>query len=116
MSQVQEQEFEHRIRRLMRKHDRLSRGVVHRVGPDGLITAHPRRRVSLLPPLRAIVLVLAVGFLFKAYLLYALGGATYQARVDTLAEGSVFEQAGAMMMRPDPASTWLAEEMTRLLP
>lgn len=116
MSQVQEQEFEHRIRRLMRKHDRLSRGVVHKVGPDGLITAHPRRRVSLLPPLRAIALVLAVGFLFKAYLLYALGSATYEARLEVLASGSVFEQAGAMVMQPDPASEWIAGQMTQYLP
>ncbi len=31
MSQVQEQDFDRRIRRLIRKHDRLQSGVVHRV-------------------------------------------------------------------------------------
>jgi hypothetical protein len=115
MSQVQEQEFERRIRRLIRKHDRLAAGVVHKVGPDGLITAHPRRRVPM-PPLRAIVMILAAGFLFKAYLIYALGTATYDERLAILEEGNAFEKAGAMVMQPDPASTWIAEQMAVYLP
>lgn len=115
MSQVQEQDFDRRIRRLIRKHDRLQSGVVHRVGPDGLITAHPRRRLPL-PPLRAIVMILAAGFLFKAYLLYALGTATYEERLATLQSGNVFEKAGAVVMQPDPASTWIAGQLSELLP
>jgi hypothetical protein len=112
MSQVQEQEFDRRIRRLLRKHDRLSHGVVHRVGPDGLITAHPRRRVPL-PPVKAILAILAFGFVFKAYLLFALGPSTYDERVAVLEAGSLFEQAGALVMQPDPASSWLAGQMAR---
>lgn len=113
MSQVQEQEFDRRIRRLLRKHDRLARGVVHKVGADGLITAHPRRRVPL-PPMKAIIAILAFGFIFKAYLLFALGQSTYDERVAVLQAGSVFEQAGALIMQPDPASTWIAEQMARV--
>lgn len=115
MSQVQEQEFDRRIRRLLRKHDRLAQGVVHRVGPDGLITAHPRRRMPL-PPLRAIVMILAAAFVFKAYLLYALGAATYDERLAVLETGNLFEQAGAVVMTPDPATEWMAAQMTRILP
>jgi hypothetical protein len=113
MSQIQEQEFDRRIRRLMRKHDKLSHGVVHRVGPDGLITAHPRRRLPL-PPLRTILMIVAVGFLFKAYLLFALGTATYDERLAKLEAGNAFEQIGAVVMTPDPASVWIAAQMSLL--
>jgi hypothetical protein len=114
MSQTQEQEFERRLRRLIRKHDRLAAGVVHRVGPDGLITAHPRRRWPV-PPLRAIVMIVAVGFLFKAYLLFALGSATYDERLATLEAGNAFEKAGAAVMQPDPATVWIADQMAAYL-
>lgn len=115
MSQTQEQEFDRRIRRLLRKHDKLSHGVVHRVGPDGLITAHPRRRLPL-PPLRAILMIMAFGFIFKAYLLFALGAATYEERLSTLEAGNAFEQVGAIVMTPDLASVWIAGQMTRVFP
>ena len=114
MSQVQEQEFERRLRRLIRKHDRLAAGVVHRVGPDGLITAHPRRRWPM-PPLRAIVMIVAMGFVFKAYLLFALGSATYDERLATLASGNLFEKAGAAVMQPDPVTVWIADQMALIL-
>jgi hypothetical protein len=107
--------FEQRVRKLSRKHQRMSDGVVHRVGSDGLITAYPRRRTPRFP-LRGLLILVAVAFLFKAFLLNALGAATYNDRLSELETGTVFEQAGAWVMQADPATIWLADVMADVLP
>lgn len=107
--------FEERVRRLSRKHRRMADGVVHRVGSDGLITAYPRRRTPRFP-LRGILILVAAAFLFKGFLFYALESATYNERVDLLESGNVFEQAGAWVMQPDPATNWLSDVMADVLP
>ena len=107
--------FEQRVRRLSRKHRLMADGVVHRVGDDGLISAYPRRRAPSFP-LRGVVILIAVAFLFKAFLLFSLGEITYGQRVALLENGSVFEQAGAWVMQADPATVWLADTMTQVIP
>lgn len=106
--------FDQRLRRLMRKHRRMSGGVVHRIGKDGLITAYPRRRVAAFP-LRAVVLLIGAVFLFKAFLLINLGPATYAERVALLQSGSLFEQAGAWLMQADPATVAIADGLRALM-
>lgn len=102
--------FERRLRRLIRKHRRLAAGIVYRMAPDGLVTAHPGPRPATAPrlPLKGIALLGAFALCFKALLFAALGEPTYVARLDALADGSVAERAGATLMRPDPLTRALA--------
>lgn len=106
--------FETRLRRLTRKHRRMANGVRPHMGPDGLVTAYPRRQMPRFP-LRAVVILFGVAFLFKAFMFASIGAASYTDRVAQLAQGSVVEQAGAWVMQPDPATTMIGGWITALV-
>lgn len=112
----QDSDFDRRVQRLTRTHHKLSRGHATYMRPDGLLVAAPagRRRSRL--SLQAIVLFVAAFFLFKVVLIVTVGGVTYDARVDRLAQGNLAEGIGAWAMQSDPLSERLAHEMKRLLP
>ncbi len=106
--------FEQRVRRLAHKHRRMSTGIVHRMGSDGLVTAHARRRMPSFP-LRGLLVLFGAAFLFKAFLFAALGGSIYQERVALLQSGSIVEQGGAWVMQADPATVWFAAQLNSLM-
>lgn len=107
--------FEDRLRRLGRRHNRMyANGIVRKVGKDGLISAYPRRRLPRFPLVGFLILI-AAAFLYKATLFAWLGEATYQERVDALASGSVMEQGGAWVMQADPATLFLSEMLKPLV-
>lgn len=106
--------FETRLTRLARKHRRMMNGVAYRVRPDGLITAHPRRSLAGLFPLRTLALLALTLLAFKGLILTALGEATYLARLDDLEAGSGIERAGAWLMQPDPVTSGLATFLASL--
>ena len=106
--------FEERLRRLTRKHRRMSEnGIVRRMGPDGLIVEYPRRRLPRFP-WRAVVSLLAVAFIFKAWVLASLGAADYGTRVERLESGTTVERASALVLRADPATVLVAGLLNRL--
>lgn len=108
--------FEKRMRKLDRVHGRMyAKGIVRKVGKDGLISAYPRRRLPRFP-LKAFAMLALAAFLYKATLLAWLGDAVYQERVDTLASGSAIEQGGAWVMQADPATTFLSGLVASVLP
>lgn len=83
-----DQTFDQRLRRVLRKHRRMNEnGTVRRMGPDGLVSVYPRRRMPKFP-LGAVVALFAVAFLFKAWLFTAMGADEYAARVQVLAAGA----------------------------
>ena len=108
--------FDTRLRRLGRRHSKMYRnGIVHKVGPDGLISAYPRRRLPRFP-LRGLVILFFAALTFKGVLLASLGSGVYQQRVDLLAGGSFVEKAGAWVMQIDPATEFVARTVAPLLP
>ena len=100
--------FDKRLKRIVRKHDRMANGVVKTVNSDGLIVARPRMYTPRFP-LKGLLILLIAGFLFKGFLFANLGEAGYAERVATLKAGSLMEQAGAWIMQPDPATTFVAD-------
>lgn len=101
-------QFDERVRGLQRKHRKYANGVVHSVNHDGLIIARPRRgRIHL--PIKGLFLMVSAFFTFKAFLLGYLGSITYLERLEKLSQGTLVEQAGAALMKPDPVSIWLIE-------
>lgn len=105
--------FDKRLRKIVRRHDRMRNGVIHSVNHDGLIIARPRRRRPRFP-VRGLALMLAAVFVFKGFLYANLGPATYQDRVNLLQSGTIVEQGGAYIMTMDVISLQLAEWFDKL--
>ena len=107
--------FDKRLKRIVRRHDKMSNGVVRSVTADGLIVAKPRLYRPRFP-LKGLIVVLMLGFLFKGFLFAYLGEAGYSERVATLQGGTVLEQAGAWIMQADPVTFVVAQGIQTVLP
>ncbi|MEJ8563057.1 hypothetical protein QTO30_18790 [Yoonia sp. GPGPB17] len=107
--------FDKRLKRIVRRHDKMSNGVVKSVNSDGLIVAKPRLYRPRFP-LKGLLAVLFLGFLFKGFLFAYLGEAEYVERVGALQTGSALEQAGAWVMQPDPVTIMAADGIAMVLP
>ena len=107
-------DFNARLRRIDGHHARLDRGHVGKVRRDGLIVFKPMRPRPRLP-LRGIAYVVLGVVLFKAVAFAHLGAGAYEARVARLAGGHAGERAGAMLLRPDPVSRWMAGHLSAIL-
>ncbi len=107
--------FDKRLKRIVRRHDRIaSGGAVKTVTSDGLIVARPRVYKPKFP-LKGLLAVIVLGFLFKGFVFASLGADGYAERVDALKQGSVMEQAGAWIMQADPATVMIAEGVNIVL-
>ena len=107
-------EFDQRVRRLNKKHQAMSRGYFARMRSDGLIVMKPHRVRSALP-LRVLVMFGVAFFVFKAFLLAALGHASYSDRVERLSEGTSVEKAGAWVMQVEPITELIATQLGSIL-
>lgn len=99
--------FDKRLKQIVRKHERLAKGGVKTVTSDGLITVKPRAYRPKFP-LRGLILLVVVGFLFKGLFLATVGEVAYGERVAALAQGSVMDKVGAWVMQIDPATMIVA--------
>jgi hypothetical protein len=106
--------FDARIKKVRHSHTRMARGYDAKVGRDGLIVFRPKRRRRSVP-IRALFVAITAFFGFKVLVLLSLGDIAYQERVDTLAVGSIAEQAGAYVMQIDPVARTIAEQLAPLL-
>ncbi|MEL0437145.1 hypothetical protein [Phycobacter sp. K97] len=109
----QHREFSARLRRLEDKHSAMTSGYSAHVGADGLIVVEPRKpvkaRVWVTP--RAVVYFLGFFFLFKGFVMAALGFASYEARLTELSQGIAIERAGAIVMQPEPISVFIGHKL-----
>lgn len=102
--------FTKRLGNLGRKHEQMTHGYTTKVGKDGLITVTPKaRRVRGVSGLKLLALAAVGFFAFKAFMLAAAGPDAYGERLAGLESGTVFEQAGAMVMSVDPITQKLAD-------
>ncbi|MBE0413490.1 MAG: hypothetical protein IBX59_07650 [Yoonia sp.] len=106
--------FDKRLKRIVRRHERMANGVVQRVTSDGLIVARPRLYKPHFP-LRSVAILMCVGFLFKGLALSYLGADDYTARLAALQQGNMVEQTGAWVMQSDPATRFIADQVAILL-
>ena len=114
MSASQFDEFDRRMRRISRRHTKLSQGYVTSVNDDGLVIAKPRRKMRR-GTLRGVAIVMLVLMVFKGFLHNQLGAYAYENRVDALATGSAFEKAGGILMSADPITVWLSGKFNEYL-
>ena len=106
--------FDKRLKNIQRKHDRLAQGSIRTINSDGLIVVKPRMYKPMFP-LKGLLAILFIGFLFKGFLFAYLGEDAYVERVVALREGTVMEQAGAWVMSPDPVTVVTAQGINSLL-
>ncbi len=114
MSASQFEEFDRRMRRISRRHSKLSQGYVTSVNSDGLVVAKPKRR-SNRSTLRGVAMVIIVLVAFKGFLHSQIGSAAYAERVDALSQGSAIEKGGAFVMVADPLTLWLSQKFSSLV-
>lgn len=114
MAEAQSEIFDKRLRRITRRHRKLSHGYVTSVNHDGLIIARPRR-IGPRFPWKGLMVTVALFLLFKGFLYANLGEITYSERVAKLQEGTLAEQIGAYAMQADPATVFLAGQIAPLL-
>lgn len=114
MSAHQFDEFERRMRRINRRHSKLSHGFVTQITDDGLVVAKPRKPRGY-AVLRGAYLLLLVMFLFKGFLHSNLGAEAYGAQVESLRGGNTIEQAGALAMTADPVTLWISGAISSLV-
>jgi hypothetical protein len=97
-------EFEKKLRRVVKRHNRLATsGVVHKMMPDGLVVAKPRIYAPRFPWMGLVLLIAAV-LMFKGYVHFALGAEDFALRAEALANGTLFEQFGGLVMQADPVT------------
>lgn len=114
MSASQFDEFERRMRRINRRHSKLSHGYVTAVTSDGLVVAKPQRGSSR-GMLRGLAMVVIVMMLFKGFLHAQIGERAYQDRIDALMAGTAIEKGGAYFMVADPITLWISSKVVSLV-
>lgn len=103
-------DFSNRLNRIGRRHRKLAHGYVTRVGKNGIITAYPRVKGPRIP-VSGILIMIAVFFVFKAFMLAQMGPEGYADRLVRLQQGTVVEQAGAYAMQADQLTQMLAQKI-----
>lgn len=106
--------FDQRIKQIERKRHRLTKGSVKRMTTDGLIIERPRRYRPRFP-LRAILILTIAGFLIKGYFLAIVGADQYASRVADIAQGGVFDRAGAWLLQADMITRFVGDTISRYL-
>lgn len=107
-------EFDQRVHRLTKKHNKMSRGYRATMRKDGLVVMKPQRVRSAVP-LKVLVMCLVGLFAFKAFLLSSLGPSGYQTRLDVLNGGTAIEQAGAWVMQIDPVTQFMSDQFKAII-
>ncbi|MEL7013752.1 MAG: hypothetical protein AAFO72_10790 [Pseudomonadota bacterium] len=77
---------------------------------EGLIVFRPKRRRASFS-VRGLLLLVVGFFLFKGMILAHLGGTVYDLRVEALKQGTVVEQAGAIIMAKDDVTMAVAQAL-----
>ena len=114
MSASQFDEFDRRMRRISRRHSKLSHGYVTTVNDDGMVVAKPKRK-SRAGTVRSLALLFLVMVVFKGVLHARLGDGEYQARIEALAAGNAVEQAGSWVMAADPVTRLISKFSSSLV-
>lgn len=114
MSTSQIEPFRARVRRIERRHDRITaHGAAPKLCKDGLIVMRPKLALPR-PGLRSVVLLAVFAFGFKVFAYSALGPEAYAERLAALGGGDAVRQAGAFVMEPDPATVWVHGRLMEL--
>ena len=89
-------------------------GLVTVFGGSGFVGTQVVRalaRRGLRVPTKLLVALVVLFVCFKGFVLAAIGPTAYDSRLDSLAQGTVIEQAGAWVLQVDPVTQTLARKL-----
>lgn len=104
-------DFNRRVRRIEKAH--VDGYGFEAAGALGRSHYRPRKRLRL-PLTGPLLMVVALVVVLKAAIQMQLGPELYQSKVDRLWQGNLVERTGAVMMQPDPLSTWVAGRLATM--
>jgi hypothetical protein len=111
----QQDMFDERYRKVLKRHRQLSRGYVTKLQKNGVIAHHPIGHVRERFSLSMLLIPLAVLFVLKACVVTVLGPSPYAQKVEALSEGGFLEQVGAILMQMDPITRGLSSLMGTII-
>jgi hypothetical protein len=111
----QQDMFDERYRRVLKRHRQLSRGYVTKLENTGVLVHKPMRHVREAMSLSALVLPFGILFFLKAAIVTVLGEEGYRQQVDLLREGGFIEQIGAVFMQIDPITAPLSRVLAYII-
>ena len=106
--------FDKRLKKIVRKHEQLSKGAVKRVQQDGLIVVEPRR-FRMRFPARGIGLAIILVFLVKGLFMASVGPVEYANHLAALENGNSWEAMTAWLLQPDAVSVAISEQISALI-
>lgn len=115
MASSKHNEFHERLRNVERNHKRLNSGYVRLEERNGLLVPVQKVRTRVGFPWRGLFLVLMVFWLFKAFLLAYVGPLDFVDQHAKLETGTLVERMGAWIMRADPVTVYLSEQIAPVL-
>jgi len=98
------------VARLRAEVERMRNG-----GLDYAVKVRRKRSILAALPIKGLFYIFLGLAVFKAIALGHLGGEAYDARLQLLRDGTVFEQAGAWVMKPDPITIMIAAQVAPVL-
>lgn len=107
--------FDERYRKVLKRHRQLSRGYVNKLGKNGVIVHHPIRHTREAFSFMTLLLPFSILFVLKAAIVTILGEDGYRQQVDLLREGGFVEQMGAVFMQIDPITDPLAKLLSTII-
>ncbi len=111
----QQDMFDERYRRVLKRHRQLSRGYVTKIEKTGVITHRPIRHLREAFSFSALLLPFGVLFFLKASIVTVLGEEGYRQQVEMLRDGGFVEQVGAIFMQMDPITAPLAKLLSYVI-
>ncbi len=115
MADPNQDRFEQRLKAIGTK-QAPGRRVEQRVQKDGLVVQVSKRDPRGYIPYKTILLILFLALVTKGVLLARIGDAVYQARLQTLENGSGVEAAAAVLLAADPVTQQISELVKLILP
>lgn len=111
----QQDMFDERYRRVLKRHRQLSRGYVTKLEKTGVLVHKPMKHAREFVSFSALLLPFGILFLLKAAIVTVLGEEGYRQQVDLLREGGFIEQMGAVFMQIDPITAPLSRLLTYII-
>ena len=105
----QQDMFDERYRKVLKRHRQLSRGYVTKIQKNGVIAHKPIRHVREALSFSALLLPFGILFFLKACIVVVLGDEGYASQIEMLQAGGFVEQVGAVLMQVDPITSVLAK-------
>lgn len=111
----QQDMFDERYRRVLKRHRQLSRGYVTKLQKNGVIVHKPIAHVREAMSFSTLLLPFGILFVLKAAIVTVLGEDGYRQQVDLMREGGFIEQIGAVFMQIDPITAPLAQLLSHII-